>query len=201
MEKTSTLGGLVLFLLVGCGLLSSLEEPTIQQGEFFPLKLGQQWAYRITEADMDTSRIGFPKRFTVSVVDELTVDDKKYHLVVNYFVPGPTLPDTILVRSAGSQVFIRFSPEHEECLFYAFTPADTFWSVPMYINSDTTYPYYGSLQHLTDNSAAVRWGLFLTPGRDEAGWREIFDAGVGRTEINASFQVIGKVVWSLEKAQ
>lgn len=205
MKKISALCGLALLLLAGCGLLVNSDEPTIQQEDFFPLKLGQQWTYRITEADLDTSRVGFPRRFTVSVVDERTVEGKKYYLVANYFVPGPSLPDTILVRSTGSKVFVRFGPEQEEHLFYSFTPADTVWNVPMYVNASTLYPRTAHLVALSDSAAAISWDLSgypdppFIPGRTESAWGETFRGRIGRTEIVSVSQVFGKVVWRLEK--
>lgn len=147
MKKFSALCCMLLFLLAGCGYLFDSDESGTN---FFPLKTGQQWTYRITESDMDPSRISFPKRFTVSVIGEQIVENKRYYLVANYFVPGPALPDTILVRSAGRKVFVRFAPEQEELLFYAFAPPDTTWSVPMYAGPTTTYSHYGSLTNLTD---------------------------------------------------
>ena len=195
MEKIFALSSIALLLMAGCDFLS---ESDIRQGDFFPLRIGQQWTYRITESDIDTSRLGFPKQFTVSVVDEVILADEKYFLMANYFVPGPTLPETILVRSTGSQVFIRFDPEQEEYLFYSFTRADTMWSVPMYANPSTLYPRTARLEALAENTATIAWDW---NGRSESGWQEIFERKVGRKEIVSVSQVYGKIVWKLESTK
>lgn len=203
MKIMLALGSVLLFVLMAC---SHLFDAGASDGEtFFPLKTGQQWTYRITESDMEVSRISFPKRFTVSVVGEQTVENKKYYLVANYFAPKPTPPDTILVRSTGSQVFVRFVPEQEEHLFYTFAPPDTTWSVPWYTGPSTDYARKAALVARRNSSAAISWDLRGYPdnppfihGRTESGWGETFERGIGRTEIVSSSQGFGKIVWKLE---
>ncbi len=126
MKKLAYLLCLLILHLGGCDLSSNSTKSIDQQDNFFPLRLGLQWKYQITESDLDTSKIIFPNQFTVSVVDTITIKDKKYFQVKNYFIPGPTLPDTVLIRKSGKQTFIRFSPNHEEYLFYAFTSLKLF---------------------------------------------------------------------------
>ena len=198
MMKLFSVLGSPLLLLLSCGNLLESNESTTHAGRLFPLRAGQTWTYRITEADMDINRIGFPKKFTVSVVGQVIVKNKTYYRVANYLVPGPTLPDTILVRNAGDKVYLRFGPEEDEYMFYLFSPGDTTWSVPMYVNPNTTYPYYGSLGNSTGISVTLHWGLFKNPDRGESHWIETFQQGYGRTRIVSASQAFGKVVWRLE---
>lgn len=144
---------------------------------------------------MDLNRIGFPKKFTVSVIGQAIVKNRAYYRVANYFVPGPTLPDTILLRNAGDKVFVRFGSEQDEYRFYSFSPLDTTWSVPMYANPSTLYPRMACLAAFSENTATIAWDW---NGRSEGGWQEIFQSGYGRTEIFSVSQAYGKVVWRLE---
>jgi hypothetical protein len=163
-------------------------------GDFLPLSVGWQWTYKITESETDISKINFPKRLTVSVVGELIVSDQKYFLVENYFVPGPYLPDTILVRVSDNQVFMRFNSEQEEYLFYSFTPTDSTWSIPMHVNPETLYPYKAELTALSDQTATIDWNL-----RGGSRWQEIHRRGEGRIRIVSVSHGYGKIVWDLEK--
>jgi len=189
-------------LLNGCDILSSSD---VQKEEFFPLKVDQHWTYIRTDSDMDTSRISFPKQFTVSVVGEMVLSGEKYFLISNYFVPGPKLPDTIYARTADNRVFIRFSPKQEDYLFYSFNPSDSIWSVPMYVNPSTLNPREATLITYSNSIVAVSWDLFgypnnppFTTGRTESGWGETFKRGVGRTEIYSISQAYGKIVWKIQ---
>ncbi len=187
MKLLFVLSGLVLFMLTGCGLLSS---DGAEGEDFFPLKVGQKWTYQISE-----SKPGLLSRFTVSVIDEAIVDNKNYYLVTNYFTPKGRLPDTILVRNAESKVFMRLSPEDEEILFYAFTPEDTTWSVPMYASSTMLFPFPARLDVSSENKAIIKWDW---DGRARTRWQETFKRGRGRTEILHIGGPSGKVVWKLD---
>jgi len=194
------------FLLI---IISCINNPSdgLVGDEFFPLRAWQKWTYKMIGSDMDTSRIVFPKQFTVSVVGEVTIADKRYFLMTNYFVPGNTLPDTVLVRNAGNHVFTHFDSEQEEHLFYSFSPPDTTWSTPMYVNP-TTFESRKAILVYSNSTAAISWDLNgypfhppYLPGRTEAGWGETFKRGLGRTEIVSVSQVYGKIAWELENTQ
>ena len=197
------LWGIALFIISACHdeSLNIPRQSNAHVTDYFPLNQGQQWTYKITESDIDTSKIGFPKRFTVSVAGEVIKADMKYFLVVNYFVPGPMLPDTSFMRVVGNQVFVRFAPEQDEYLFYSFAPEDSMWSVPMYVNAGTTYPFYGSMTSSTEKFATMQWSLFKNPDRGESHWSEIFQQELGRVEIISTSQAFGRIVWKLENTQ
>ena len=197
----------IFFLSISIMLNSCVNntENNLEDGDFFPLKVGQQWTYKITESDMDTSRIrSFPKEFTISVIGDVTLADQKYFLVTNYFIPGPNLPDTILLRNSDNQVLMRFGPEEEEYLFYSFSASDSVWRVPMY--NPTTLNEWEAKLVRSNGIAAISWNLDGYPddppygppgGRIESGWGETFKRGIGKTEIVSVSQVYGKIVWEL----
>jgi hypothetical protein len=196
MKWLPILFGVALLPFAGCGLFSD-DEPDDLADRFFPLKVGQEWTYEVTESSVDTSDFGdiFPTRFTVAVVDKRSVDGKIYFLLHNYFVPGPFLPDTVLVRNDDSRVLIRLHPEDDEIVFYSFAPPDTAWSVPMYANPDWLLPSWALLEEWSDQSATVLW----RPGI-ESYWRETFETGVGRLEIRLSTADFHPVVWTLDRS-
>ena len=163
--------------------------------EFYPLSIGRQWTYTVVESDQDLSDIRFPSRFTISVIGDTVIQDKKYYSVTNYFVPGPTLLDTVYLRSSNAQVYLRLTPLSDEQLFYTFTSMDTSWEVSMYVNPTTLYSYSAHLANLSEIQATIHWNW---DGRSEARWQEHFTRDIGRTEIRSFSQVFGKVVWKLE---
>jgi len=195
MSKNIIVTSVVLILLSGCDLLLNTEN---QGNNWFPLSDGQQWTYRVTESYIDVDDLDFlPSRFTVSVVGKTRIEGTFYLLVKNYFVPGITLPDTILVRNTGYKVYMRLQPTDEERLFYSFTLPDTLWNIPMYLRSGNTITKYGHLEQSTGKNRTIVWGSFVTFMRGESGWRETFVPGQGRTEIQYWNQIT-PVVWSLE---
>ena len=191
-----------LFLVAGCGTFLDSDGPEARSGGFFPLEVGQRWSYRLTQAERDQT--AFPERFTTAVLGDTVVGGRTYVLLTNYFVPGPSLPETLLVRAEGDRVF-RYagsgagSSAHEEHLFYSFAEPDTLWQVPMRVGADEAYPYYGVLLSSAGGTATVRWGIFPYEGRGEGPWRETFTRGVGRSRIQSISQVYGELVWELER--
>jgi hypothetical protein len=197
---------LIVLLLAGCDTQS--EDPDNQTDSFFPLRVGQEWTYELTESDVDTNILPWPLRTTVSVLGDRTIAGKRYFLLHNYFIPGPNLPDTILVRNEGSRVFIRrfahddadlfdyFAPDEEAYLFYSFAPTDTALTIPMYVNPEWIVPYFGFQVDFTDTSAAVHW-FDTRYQRYPSQWQETFERGAGRTQIVSTSQAYGRVEWRL----
>lgn len=173
--------------------------------DFFPLEVGIEWTYKLVHADVDTSweQFGYPKDFSVTVADTLTVDGKKYYLVENYFLPGGSLPDPAPLRKEGLRIYARV--EEEDHLIYSFAPEDTLWSLPLYANPTWLYPREAKRTVLTDEAAVVSWDLIGFPGPSPVGvetgpgWGDFFNRGLGRVRIVSLSQIYILTVWDLKE--
>jgi len=173
--------------------------------DFFPLEVGIEWTYKLVHADVDTSweHFGFPKDFSATVVDTLTVDGKKYYLVENYFLPGGLLPDPAPMRKEGTRVYVRI--EEEDHLMYSFAPEDTLWSMPLYVNPTWLVPREAKRAVFTEEAAVVSWDLIGFPGPSpipgdaESGWGDVLNRGLGRVRIVSLSQANGLTVWDLKE--
>jgi hypothetical protein len=196
MKSLSALFCTAIVLLAGCGLFSD-DDPDDLADRFFPLQVGLEWTYEITESSLDSSKFvdRMPYRFTVSIVGKRTIEQEEYFLLCNHFVPGPYLPDTVFVRNDGSRVFIRIHEEDDELLFFSFAPPDTSWSIPMYSSPEVYWNRYAKLREWSAHSARIHWHANW-----ENSWEEQFESGVGRVEIRSTSQVFGLLVWTLERS-
>lgn len=173
--------------------------------DFFPLQLGARWHYELVHASVDTSwdHFGFPKDFSATVADTLTVAGVKYYVVENYFLPGGELPEPALMREEGARVYVRI--EEEDRLLYSFAPEDTLWSLPLYMNPTWLYTREAKRVVFNAEKAIVSWDLHgfpgprPMPGDTESGWGDVFNRGLGRVRIVSMSQANGLTVWDLKE--
>jgi hypothetical protein len=197
MKWLSVLFSGALLMVAGCGLFSDDESDDLAN-RLFPLNVGEEWTYEVTDSSLDPTQFppDTPYTFTTSVLGTHTIAGKRYFLLHNYYIPGPYLPDTVLVRNEGERVFIRLHPEDDELLFYSFAPPDTGWAIPLYANPDLVWQGYANLENWSDHYATVRWFA-----HQESYWQEIFSADAGRVQIRSFSQAYAYIVWTLKRPE
>lgn len=182
---------IIVGLLTGCGMLTA---PDVRGDGFFPLETGRHWTYHITAADQDTSTRPLPTVLTVSVTGKVELAGDRYYQVINYFVPGTAMPDTVFLRREDQQVFIRLTASAEEQRLYSFTPEDATWQVSLPVNATMRTPRHATLVTTGGHAAEVTWER---DGRSEHWWTETFTAGIGRTAIHSVSQAYDTIRWEL----
>ncbi|MEM8558376.1 MAG: hypothetical protein AAGG50_11190 [Bacteroidota bacterium] len=161
--------------------------------DFFPLAPGLVWTYevvpsRATQFVMADSL--YPEQFEIRVLHAERIGGVEYHLVEEYFplirevVAMPVRSvDDVLVSRDGSQEFSVVDLRHT----YSNYPDDL-----AYLGlQDAPFGYARSVV-VEGNRAIARWQWLNDVPR-----REVYERGIGKTEVTLSSQIYGDVTWRL----